>query len=71
MNRKEILSEIEADMKELYRQMTKKLIDRQDADSRANIAGKRLKVVQLDLADDIFTKGALPSAGMEKLIEAN
>lgn len=54
MNRKEILAEVEADMKALYTNMSKKLLDRADADSFANIAGKRLKAVQLDLADDIF-----------------
>lgn len=55
MNRKDILSQVQDDMKALYEEMVKKLIDRTDADSLANVAGKRLKAVQLDLADDMFT----------------
>jgi hypothetical protein len=54
INRKEELSEVAADMKSLYEKMVKKLIPREFGDSLANVAGKRLKAVQLDLADDIF-----------------
>ena len=65
MNRKEVLSEVERDMKALYDRMVKKLLERADGDSLANVAGKRLKAVQLDLAEDIFTNDKLP--GLRKL----
>jgi len=71
MDRKEILSEVESDMKTLYQKLVKRSIDRVDADSLANIAGKRLKVIQLDLADDALRSGkVLPLAGKQEQLEA-
>lgn len=63
INRKEELSEVAADMKALYEKMMKKIIAREFGDSLANVAGKRLKAVQLDLADDAFVQGKFPHVG--------
>lgn len=60
MDRKSILTEVEADMKTLYGRLVKRSVERTDADSLANVAGKRLKAVQLDIAHDITTGKLTP-----------
>lgn len=70
MDRKSILTEIESDMKLLYSRRMKGAVDREDCDSLANVAGKRLKAVQLDLADDIFVSGGVPALPAPKEISA-
>jgi hypothetical protein len=69
MNRKDILTEVESDMKALYQRMVKKLVERADGDSLANVAGKRLKAVQLHIADDIVIS-KIASIEPGKMLEA-
>ena len=54
MNRKTILNKVATEMAHLYTNLKNKEIDRVDADSLANIAGKSLKAVQLDIADEFL-----------------
>jgi hypothetical protein len=74
MNRTNILTDVEQDMNKLYDQLRGRKIDRIEADSLANIAGKRLKAIQLDLADDIFkhekTKHLLPPSAAGALTKS-
>lgn len=54
MNRDELLTEVAQDMRELYQTLKDGSTKREQADSLANVAGKRLKAFQLHLADRIF-----------------
>jgi hypothetical protein len=71
VNRREILEETINKNRELYTKMEKKLIDRQEADSRVNALGKILKGIQLHMADEMFTeqKLASPTIAAQKLLE--
>ena len=60
INRTSVLVDVESDMKALYKDFSSGSIQRDAADSLANIAGKRLKAVQLDLADEIFRNHGVP-----------
>jgi hypothetical protein len=59
MNRREVLEESINTLRSIRTKLEKKLIDRQEADSRINNEGKILKGIQLHLGDAIFmaTKG--------------
>jgi hypothetical protein len=54
MDRAKVVTEVEEDMKALYGDLKSKDTDRNNADSLANIAGKRLKAAQLHLADEML-----------------
>lgn len=48
------LLQISRDMRSLYNAMSGGTIEREDADSRANVAGKNLKAIQILTARQIF-----------------
>jgi hypothetical protein len=52
MNRKDILDKVAFEMMGLYHELKGKRLERAEADSLANVAGKALKAVQLDIADE-------------------
>ena len=63
------LSDIQQDMSTLYDEFKSGTVEREAADSLANIAGKFLKAEQLKLARDIFEAefpARLPSASGDK-----
>ena len=71
MDRREVLEETINKTRDLYTKMEKKLIDRQDADSRVNALGKIFKGVQIHLADEMFSehKLLLPATNASRLLE--
>lgn len=52
MNRKQVLNKLASEMMELYGDLKGKKVEREYADSLANVAGKALKAVQLEIADE-------------------
>ena len=52
MNRKKLLDKVANEMLDLYGELKGKRIERADADSLANVAGKALKAIQLEIADE-------------------
>ena len=52
MDRKQILNDVAKEMMELYSNLKDNNIARESADSLANVAGKALKAVQLDIANE-------------------
>lgn len=59
MDRKESMERVAKNMAELYQDLKKRQIERAEADSLANVAGKELKAVQLDIADEYLLQEKL------------
>lgn len=61
--------QVSADMRVLYNDFNAKRIDRSQADTLANIAGKNLKALSLVIADQLRADGHLQLIERTKVIE--